>query len=117
MGALWKREMEAIAALGLAATICQLVESSSKVFRETSEIVRSGQSVAVADLKLLANDLTKWTSSVENQLKKSVPNDAELSAEEQVRPAKRGSRLETVRLMFRPSSTLPSAVKRSQISC
>lgn len=76
--------MEALAALSLATTICQLVDFSTKIVHEGYQIFKSGTSIEVRHMSLVTDDLKKLLSSMQQQLDNSTCQNAALTPEERV---------------------------------
>jgi hypothetical protein len=76
--------MEGLAALGLAASICQLIDFSSRLVRDGKQIFKSGTSIEVRHMSLITEDLKKLLSSMSRQLDISTGAGAALTPEEQV---------------------------------
>lgn len=79
--------MEPLAALSLAAAICQLVDFSSKVVREANHIFKTGTSIEAKHMSLVTEDLKKLLSSVKQQLDTHADQNTALTLEGRVSEA------------------------------
>ncbi|KAF7506903.1 hypothetical protein GJ744_011144 [Endocarpon pusillum] len=75
--------MEAVAAISLAANICQFVDFSCRVLREGKQISIRGSSLSVQHLSLVADDLKKFLLSLKQQLESCNDPNAGLDSEDQ----------------------------------
>lgn len=76
--------MEALAAVGLASSVCQFVDFASKVLHEGKQISVSGSSLSVQHLSLVADDFQKLLSSLDNQIGLCQNANGTLNNEDQV---------------------------------